>query len=331
MTDMNSLYSALHAVGLSKQSLRKLMPDWWTPEIETTPTGAQQGKFYLANALSLRLSSFSENPPRIEFELPETKRFKLSAKTTASQVNLATALARSASKIALKGSFRSYTPPAPDAALIRNHLFSKGARWISLEALTDYCWSCGIPVIHLATPLLGKKMDGIAMSINGRPSIVLSSKKKNGFLLFHLAHELGHIALGHVTENSAIVDDDITEADSPQKDEDERAADRFAIQLLTGDSNSRIQLNGFIKGPVLANLATQYGATHKIDPTHVLLNAAHNRRDAYPMCIAAINVIANGLTDQTLIAEKLFSEISDNINIENEELLRNLVCNDSTD
>lgn len=331
MTDMNSLYSALSAVGLSKRKLRPLMPDWWSAEIESTPTGAQQGKFYLAKALSLRLSSFSESPPRVEFELPENRRFKLSAQTTESEVQLAVALARSASQIALSGLHSTpYIPPIPDAGEIRQHLLTKNTNWVDLETLVDFCWDSGIPVIHLATPLLGKKMDGIAMSTNGRPSIVLSNKKKHGFLLFHLAHELGHIALGHVTENSAVVDDNISEEDSPHKDQMERDADSFAIELLTGNNKTRIQLKAFIKSNTLARLAIDYGRENKIDPSHVLLNAAHNRKDAYPLCIAAVKLLRNK-PDQALLAHKLFERVSDEIKPDSEDLLRNLVCNDSAD
>lgn len=103
-------------------------------------------------------------------------------------------------------------------------------------------------------------MDGIAMSLNGRPSIVLSSKRASGFLLFHLAHELGHIALGHVSQNGAIVDDEINESDSDiGRDPQEIEADRFAIELLTGNANERITLSQMIKAPALAKLAVQYG------------------------------------------------------------------------
>ncbi|WP_024698013.1 ImmA/IrrE family metallo-endopeptidase [Pseudomonas avellanae] len=326
MTTVQSLYSALGRQGLPKRKLSQLLPEWWTDEIEATPSGVQQAKIYLAKALSLRMRAFSETPPRVEFDLPSQKRFKLSAKTSEAQVDLAVALARSASKIAIAAHSSEFTPPPPDASAIRAHLLSAGSNWVGLSELVDYCWSCGIPVIHLATPLLGKKMDGIAMAINGRPSIVLSNNRSSGFLLFHLAHELGHIALGHVGANGAIVDDEIKKVEDDSKDADETAADRFAIELLTGNAHGNLKLQQLVRAPVLAQLAVTYGKEHKIDPTHVVLNCAHNNKKLFPLCVAAANLIPGNTTDQQLITARVFKALDGGLAEDSEHLLRNLIA-----
>ena len=52
-------------------------------------------------------------------------------------------------------------------------------------------------------------------------------------IAYYLAHEIGHIALGHTNDATAIVDlSDPLEQTNP--DEEEQAADRFALELLTG-------------------------------------------------------------------------------------------------
>lgn len=324
MTTVQNLYSALDKQGISKRRLAPLLPDWWTDEVEASPSGAQQVKIYLAKALSLRMRPFSESPPRVEFDLPADKRFKKSSKTSEADVDLAVALARSASRIALSALDTQYVSPPPDALAIRESLISAGAQWVGLSSLLSYCWSMGIPVIHLATPLLGKKMDGIAMAINGRPSIVLSNNRKSGFLLFHLAHELGHIALGHVGANGTIVDAEIKEGDA--QDADEAAADQFAIQLLTGNAHSSLRLQHLIKAPALAHQAIQYGRHHNIDPTHIVLNCAHNNRRLFPLCVSAANLIAGDSTDQALVSDFVFQQLQDNLKDDSEHLLRKLIA-----
>lgn len=326
MTTIQSLYSALDKQGISKRKLSPLLPDWWTEEVEASPSGAQQAKIYLAKALSLRMRPFSETPPRVEFDLPGDKRFKKSAKTSEADVNLAVALARSASRLAISALDTQFTPPPSDALVIRERLLSTGAPWVGLSALLDYCWSVGIPVIHLATPLLGRKMDGIAMAINGRPSIVLSNNRKSGFLLFHLAHELGHIALGHVGANGTIVDDEIKKDDALNKDEDELAADQFAIQLLTGNAHGNLTLLQLMKAPALAQLAIQYGKDNKIDPTHIVLNCAHNNKKLFPLCVSAANLIGGESTDQALVSDFVFRHLQENLKDDSEHLLRKLIA-----
>lgn len=326
MTTVQNLYSALDKQGIPQRKLALLLPDWWTAEVEASPSGVQQAKVYLAKALSLRIRPFSETPPRVEFDLPVDRRFKKSAKTTEADVNLAVALARSASRLALSALDTQYVPPPPDPLAIRAHLLSTGAPWVGLSSLLSYCWAIGIPVIHLATPLLGRKMDGIAMAINGRPSIVLSNNRKSGFLLFHLAHELGHIALGHVGANGTIVDDEIKKGDAFDKDADEIAADQFAIQLLTGNAYGNLKLQQLMKAPVLARLATQYGHDHQIDPTHVVLNCAHNNKSIFALCVSAANLIAGGNTDQTTVSEMVFQHLRENLKEDSEHLLRKLIA-----
>lgn len=328
MTNIQHLYSALGRQGLTRQKLAHILPEWWSPEIEATPSGAQQAKLYLAKALSLRIRPISETPPRIEFDLPTEKRFKRSAKTTDADIEVAVALAQSASRIAISALDREYLLPPPSAADIRAHILGNGNDWVGLSQLIDYCWEIGIPVLHLATPLLGKKkMDGIAMSIKGRPSIVLSNKRASGFLLFHLAHELGHIALGHVAANGAIVDDEIKNSDADtERDPQEVEADRFAIELLTGNADGRLTLQSMMKAPRLAELAIRYGREHRIDPTHVVLNCAHNNKKLFPLCVSAANLIAGDRSDQQTVTQAVSNNLADGLNPDSEHLLRNLIA-----
>lgn len=322
MTDsIQNLYTALTAHGLKKKDVQAILPSWWEDEIAETPAGLQQAKLMLAKALNLKVRPLVEEPPRIEFDLPEKRRFKLIKGTTEDEVELAVALARSASKLVLSSFERDYIQPG-SAADVRAEILASGKPWVDLEGLLEYCWRKGIPVIHLASAMMKKKMDGIAMATRGRPSIVLSSKRQYGFILFHLAHELGHIALGHLDPNGAIVDYEI-QKNPDDKDESERAADNYALELLSG-KQLNMRLTQVQRPENLAITVTHYGRQHAIAPTHVLLNCAYNG-NFWGLCSNTLKVLAQGRKDHGTISRYLFSQLPADIKEDNLELLGTLV------
>jgi len=322
MTDtIQNLYSALNAYGLKKRDVQAILPSWWEDQIAETPAGLQQAKLIVAKALNLKVRPLVEDPPRVEFDLPEMRRFKLVKGTTEDDVQLAVALARSASKLVLSAFDREFQQPG-SAEEVRARILATGKPWVDLESLLDYCWQVGVPVIHLASALMKKKMDGIAMATKGRPTIVLSSRKACGYLLFHLAHELGHIALGHLDPNGAIVDTNIQD-DPDSKDEAEQAADAYAIRLLAGEQD-RLSLSRFMPAATLARMAEDFGRQHAIDPTHVLLNSAHNG-NFWPLCTKTLGVLAEGRKDHDLVSKYLFENIQEDIKEDSLSLLGTLV------
>jgi Zn-dependent peptidase ImmA (M78 family) len=241
-------------------------------------------------------------------------------------VELAVALARSASRIAIGALEKDFTQPNESASAIRDHILATGAKWVGLAELIDLCWAYGIPVLHLASPLLAKKkMDGIAMSINGRPSIVLSNVRKSGFLLFHLAHEIGHIALGHLGANSAIVDDDFEEQAKNSKSADEVAADRFALELLTGNPDFTLRLQTKMKAEPLARLAASSAVEMKIAPSQLVMSCAHGDSKYYALYVGAANILGSGISDQSIVTGKVFEHLPE-LDPDAEHLLRNLIA-----
>lgn len=320
---MNSLYSALSAHGLKKKDVRAVLPSWWEDEIANTPAGLQQAKLIVAKALNLKVRPLVESPPRVEFDLPAMRRFKLVKGTTEDDVEIAVALARSASKIVLSSIDHEFVRPGT-AAEVRAQILATGKKWVDLEGLIEFCWSAGIPVIHLASSMMKKKMDGIAMATKGRPSIVLSSGRSYGFMLFHLAHELGHIALGHLDPNGAIVDSKI-EKDTDDKEDSEREADCYALELLAGHQ-SNLRLKHVMRPEALAHTVVAYGEQHKIAPTHVLLNCAFNG-NFWGLCTNTLKVLANaeGRSDRELISKHLYANLPSDIKEDSLGILETLV------
>lgn len=110
---------------------------------------------------------------------------------------------------------------------------------LSYRSLLEYVWEQGIPVL----PMSGKGgFVASAWQIEGGPAIVLKEPRDiPAFWIFDLAHELGHIASGHITVRSII---DVQEPTSDEAlasdDEQEREANDFALNLLVPDFRARV-------------------------------------------------------------------------------------------
>jgi hypothetical protein len=147
---------------------------------------------------------------------------------------------------------------------------------VDLVSLVDYCWSVGLPVIHVAAfPPKAKKMDGLASVRNGRYAIVLCKNTHySAWLLFILAHELGHIVQGHVGSDGVLIDEQV---DRNSTDEEEKTANAFALELLTGNPESQVfPVGPRVSARALARAAYQAGAHEQIDPGHLILNCAYH-------------------------------------------------------
>ncbi|WP_272819481.1 ImmA/IrrE family metallo-endopeptidase [Scytonema hofmannii] len=157
------------------------------------------------------------------------------------------------------------------------------------------CWSHGVPVVYLAE--LGKgvaKMDGMVVYTNSRPVIILSKVSSLwAWQLFILAHEVAHVALGHVAPDEILVDEKLSEDSYASKDIDldERAADMFALELLNGKPNATYtSSDNQVNFRELAESAFQFGKAHHIDPGHIVLNFA-NQSGNWKVGYAAAKVL----------------------------------------
>jgi hypothetical protein len=95
---------------------------------------------------------------------------------------------------------------------------------------------------------------------------------------------------------------------------------------LTGNAHGNLTLQQLIKAPALARQAIQYGSEHRIDPTHIVLNCAHNNKRLFPLCVSAANLIAGESTDQAMVSDFVFRQLQDNLKDDSEHLLRKLIA-----
>jgi Zn-dependent peptidase ImmA (M78 family) len=167
------------------------------------------------------LAGAPESPPLefpVSFKSPDPARAKSSPLVR---------LARTVSEISA-GALQAPVREVPhDPGVIRVQIGTASGP-ISLEALVEWAWDMGVLVIP--TPGTKKIFSGAAWKIGERPVAVLSSEQASPpFWLFDLAHELGHLALGHPDERGVV---DIDKPGEPIDDAHEEEANRFALDLL---------------------------------------------------------------------------------------------------
>ncbi len=306
--NMKYLYNKLKTVGYNPGYIKSLLPDWWDEEIAETPAGLQQASLILGQTFGVRAESLWAEAAEPTLNLPQGICFKRRENIVADDLSIACAVARSLARIVLKA---FPVKPRPkfylDASELRKQLLV-GKKWLTFQDVLAYCLDIGIPVIHLQhLPKKSKKMEGMAFEQSGRPVIVLTQNHPHGYALFDLAHELGHITLGHITPEHSIVDQKI---DADADDEDERAANRFALELLTGDSECKIVPTGHnLNSNELASAAIHYGEKNQIDPLHIVLNYAYSKNHWAAANLAIAQIAKNAPTDQEILHTALLESL----------------------
>jgi len=275
---MRRLFDRLRKLGLTRTYLReKALPDWWDDRIAENPAGFAEGSMFISRHIGLDLATLLDPNRPIEdaYRHFGSCKFKSPMGADVREFALTRAIATRIAQFVNTAVSEPYSPHSRTAAEIRHAIIAQGAGCIGLSSLLDYCWASGIPVIHLwGLPSEAKKPDGLAIRIKDRPVIVICKRDKfPAWLLFILAHELGHIALGHVSEGQVLVDQSLKDNEA---DPEERGANEFAIELLTGDPNRRFSGTWRSVADLVA-LAKHYGDEYRVDPGHVILNMAYSK------------------------------------------------------
>lgn len=236
----SQIYAALKTLGLSKIHVKALLPEWWSAEIEDTSDGASELAVIVSRRFNLDLHDLLIGKATYKQEDIATV-YKHAASTNKQALNPATQIAKALALAVLEGMkspFLGVASTAPEVEANVRKISPSGLP--DLEAIAAYCWQIGIPVIPLAQLPTGlRKMDGAAMNLMGRPVIILSrNTTSKSWLSFILAHELGHIALGHLVDGAAIIDvklaQETTQLADSDADNQEEQANQFALTLLGG-------------------------------------------------------------------------------------------------
>lgn len=264
------------AAGLSDSAINAAWPDWWSDAADASPSAVAELRFSVARKLGLDPRSLlEEEQPRFVWDdSAKYKNFKGDAERERPAI---TAFGTSLGRMLVKATPDFVPLEGIEAEGLRRSILAQKP-FIGLVDLLAFLWGVGVPVVHLRVfPLAAKRMCAMAVRVGGRYAVLLAQDSQYpASIAFHLAHEIGHIALGHVGENSALVDMEDTNEAINDKDDEEVAADRFALHLLTGTPHFSVGKTG--EGNSARQLAEQaltIGPQNGIEPGMLALCYGH--------------------------------------------------------
>jgi hypothetical protein len=286
--DADSLRTELRGAGLSRAAVDAAWPEWWSDEADRSVSGRTELR--LAVARNLGLAPKSLVGERVDFVWRDRARFKHLGADDEVAVAALNSFGVSVGRSLIDATARQGDLVGLPASDLRDMLLEMGNP--DLPGLLTVCWAFGVPVVHLRVwPLTQKAMHAMVVGQRGRHAIMFSREASYpAMVAFTLAHEIGHIALGHVPADDILVDAE-DPAGTADHDEEETAADRYALEVLLGDPDPEITLNfDTFNHAMLAEVAMRAGPQHGIDPGTLALAVAY-RRNAWPVAMAAMKVI----------------------------------------
>lgn len=317
----DDLRQGLRSAGLSRDAIDAAWPAWWDDRAAASSSARAELRFALARNLGLSATSLLGS--RVEFVWRDRARFKnlsdLDATQQAALTSFGTVVGRSLIRAVPKG----ITLAGTSADELRR-LILKSQTVVELGGLLATCWAVGIPVIHLRVfALEAKRMHAMVVEWEGRQAILLGRDASYPApIAFTLAHEIGHVALDHLAGAVTLVDvqDPATSGDD---DVDELAADRFALQVLTGRPDPDIQTNrDSFGGRQLAKAVLDAGPPLGIDPGALALCVGF-RTGRWPAAMSSLRyiysspapawVFINNWADRALDWDRLGSEAADHL------------------
>lgn len=234
------LRQELSQAGVANAAINAVWPEWWSAEAKDSLSATTELIYTVARRLGLSPRALFDGSP--QFLWHDSTKFKNLGTTNAREQAILASFGTAVGRCAL-----SATSPGvsviTDPESVRNTILDQ-ARFVDLPQLLTFCWQARIPVIQLRVfPLQQKRMQAMTVKVNDRYAILLGYESEYyARVAYILAHEIGHILLGHLEHSDSLLDmDDPLGADS--LDDEEVDADRAAFILLTGRENPQVLAN----------------------------------------------------------------------------------------
>jgi Zn-dependent peptidase ImmA (M78 family) len=250
-------------------------PEWWTSEAEFSPSARAELRYTVARRLGLSPASLFDDTPR--FLWRDASKFKNRGTQSETELAILTCYG-----VAVGRCLVDALPPAPSspttlsASELRRSIL-ESHEVVDLLSLVATCWALGWPVIHLELfPLAQKRMHAMSVRVDDRYAVLVGRRSKfPAQIAFAIAHEIGHVMLGHVAGSVALFD-----AEDPllrtEVDDEERGADEFALELLTGQAAPEVTASTqSYTATQLAAAAQVAAADLAIDPAILALCLGH--------------------------------------------------------
>ena len=287
---MSVLYKKLSAIGFSKRFVReKGLPSWWNEELDNKPVAVLEGAGHIAQRLHLDLKSLLAENQKPQFKPLLHTKFKYHQQDKADVPDVAPQLASRVAEVVANTIKLEFQPIPSDPHQVRSEIVAKHPQ-VTLYSLLDYCWEHGIAVVYFKNyPNNTRKIRGMIQWQADHPVIVLSSGKTQSVCLaFDLAHELGHLALGHIQEG-ILIDDDIKQ---DSNDQEEKDSNQFAVKLLVNSFDNSVGKKKFKNAKDLKNKITQLlQSDSTIDPSALALNYCWYNKDYFALSMGCVNLI----------------------------------------
>lgn len=271
----------LHGLGLSDGAISAAWPRWWSEGAEASASARAELRFGIARRLGLDPHSLLEDRDQPRFLWREEARFKhLSGESDRERAGI-TSFGRSIASLAISASQTAAGGLAGMGAReLRDNVLASGQPFVALADLLSLSWALAVPVLHLRVfPWPQKRMAAMTVRVGTRSTVLLGKDSAYpAAIAFYLAHELGHIALEHVAADRQIVD---LEGETPvatSEDGEERDADAFALELLTGDPEPTVLTTGpgGAHGRAVAHAALESAGELRIEPGTLALCFGHS-------------------------------------------------------
>lgn len=234
-----SLLGSFKELGLTAAQVRHFLPAWWDDEVASDDSGLLELQMLLARRLNVSLDSLQASAPKPVFRAA-TRRFKTAHPDGSTQLAVAAGVGHGLAQLLAACCPTKVFPQPLGASVLRASILNKHPT-VTLEAICLWLWDHGVPVVHIQNwPKQLRRPDAMCVRVNERP-VVLAVRNDSTLarLTYLVAHEVGHIMLGHLrAEDNAVLVDDTLPVDegSTSKDADEKAADAFAMELLGGEA-----------------------------------------------------------------------------------------------
>lgn len=309
---MDTLYQRLAAAGFPRHFVKETaLPSWWEDSMAETETGFAHGALLVARHIGADVRTLLETEESVTLEPMGRVLFKSGGNTVPEALRATTSVCVRAARVVLRGVSNATDSPLPKtAAELREAIRQQGHRVITLDALLDWCWSVGIPVLHLKN-LPGTKPQALCLRSKGRPVIFLfDAHNLSAWQAFHLAHELGHILLKHLGEQDSLwLDEKILRNDPAEK---EIEANTFAVELLLEKPDATFGASAHMTADVLVEAARRFGAAQGLDPQSVVLNVFHYDPDRRGRNMNA----AKALEPMPVALDRIDAKAKDSLNMQ---------------
>lgn len=307
--NIKDLYDRLKSIGFDRKFVRNhVLPDWWEDSLAAVPANRALAETCVARFFRFRIADVRSPSGRLSLPAASNFRLKRQGRTRPGEFRGAVLVAQRIAQLVV-GSLEDMPPfrAGLSAGQVRTGILGE-CPTVDLAGLVEFCWKQGIVVLHLDPHEVPRKhFQGLAMFVAQTPVVVLAyGQDSPPRLAFHLAHELGHVLRGDVKpHDKPLVDSNL---DLAVSDQHEKAADRFAIEALTGEPEFSFRPTCGMTAGALAQAAAKFGRKRAIDPGTVALVYGFTAR-RFPVAQSALNALGRDHGAHKTIADALLRRL----------------------